>query len=219
MRTGEQHDTMADAMATYEPITPDRLEQMCADVAELHSGIHIMAIDGADAARPVDLAERVATRLTTRGRAAAVVSTADFLRPASLRLEYGHTDTESYRTIWFDHDALRREVIDAVRDHGRWLPRLWNAPRDRSFRDAPRPAAADQVILIAGPLLLGSGLDVDTTIALLMSEGALRRHTPPGMAWTIPALLAGAEDAPRADIDVRYDHPDRPAIRMRRRAG
>ncbi|UVF77825.1 nucleoside/nucleotide kinase family protein [Gordonia mangrovi] len=210
---------MADVMANYDPITPERLVEVCADVAERGAGTRFVAVDGADAARPVDLADQVAARLAARGRAASVVAMADFLRPASLRLEYGHTDAESYRTLWFDHDAVQREVIDAIDERNSWLPRLWDADRDRSFRDRPPPAPADQVILLAGPLLLGSGLDVDVTVALVMSAGALRRHTPPAAAWTIAALVAAAEDAPAADIEVRYDHPDRPALCIRGRAG
>ncbi|MDL9947548.1 hypothetical protein QSJ19_18560 [Gordonia sp. ABSL11-1] len=200
-------------MPNLQPISPDGLVDLVAGLAADRPGRRIVAVDGADAARPVSLAAAVADRLVASGRAASVVAMADFLRPASLRLEFGHADTESYRTIWFDHAAVRREVVDALRSSGQWLPRLWDPLRDRSFRDAPRAAATDQVLVLAGPMLRGSGLAVDATVALVMSEGALRRRTPDTEQWTIPALLENARDAPPPDIEVRYDHPERPAAR------
>ncbi|GAB92801.1 hypothetical protein [Gordonia rhizosphera] len=200
-------------MPRFTATTPTRLVAMCAELAAERPGRRVVVIDGADAAAPAALARHVAEHLVTAGRATAVVAMTDFLRPASLRFEYGHTDTESYRTIWFDLDAVRREVVDALHERGRWLPRLWDAARDRSFRDEPRAAAADQILLLAGPMLVGSGLAADATVALQMSEGALRRSTPDDAAWTIPVLVAQAEQAPRADIEVRYDHPERPAVR------
>ncbi|MFW0784904.1 hypothetical protein AAFP35_10320 [Gordonia sp. CPCC 206044] len=202
-------------MPTYRPITPADLIEHCADVAAGEPGRRIIVVDGADAADPDRFAQAITETLTSRGRAAAVVAMNDYLRPASLRFEYGHTDTESYRTIWFDHDAVRREVIDALHNRGEWLPRLWNAVRDRSFRDTARSATADQVVVLSGPLLLGSGLDADVTIALRLSEGALRRATPAAELFTIPALLDHARNGPSADVEIRYDHPDRPAIAER----
>ncbi|MEE4022918.1 hypothetical protein V1Y59_07515 [Gordonia sp. PKS22-38] len=201
-------------MPTFSPITPDGLVELGAELATRRPQRRVvLLVDGPDAAAPTDLADRIAERLTTLGRPAAVVSSADYLRPASLRLEYGHTDTESYRTIWFDFDAMRREVIDTLRDRGQWLPRLWDPRRDRSFRDRPREAAPDQVLLVAGPMLLGSGLHADATLALRLTAGALHRRTPDDQSWTIPALLDHDRDAPAPDVEVRYDHPDRPAVR------
>ncbi|MEE3850486.1 hypothetical protein VZC37_09070 [Gordonia sp. LSe1-13] len=201
-------------MPTFSPITPDGLVELGAELATRRPRRRVvLLVDGPDAAAPADLAGRIADRLTTLGRPAAVVSLVDYLRPASLRFEFGHTDAESYRTIWFDLDAVRREVIDALRDRGQWLPRLWDPDRDRSFRDRPREAAPDQVLLVAGPMLLGSGLPADATVALRLTAGALHRRTPNEEAWTIPALLDHDRTAPIADVEVRYDHPDRPAVR------
>ncbi|MYR05749.1 hypothetical protein GTV32_05225 [Gordonia sp. SID5947] len=202
-------------MPNVRPISPDGLVDLCVDFVARIPGCRVVAVDGADAAGPDAFAAEIAARLEIAGHAAAVVVMSDFMRPASLRLEYGHTDPESYRTIWFDHEAVRREVIDALHERGRWLPRLWDATRDRSFRDVPRTAAPDQVLLLAGPLLLGSGLPVDATVALTMSEGALRRRTAEPDLWTVPALTAAARTAAPADIEVRYDHPDRPAVTTR----
>ena len=70
-----------------------------------------VALDGAPAARPGELAERVAEALRVRGRPSLVVGTEGFLRPASLRLEYGRQDVEAYYDGWFDTGALWREVF------------------------------------------------------------------------------------------------------------
>ena len=136
-----------------------------------------------DAADPVEFAQRVATELRTRGRAADVVDLHDFVRPASLRLEHGRTDPYSYRHDWFDYAAVDREVLRAVREHRRWLPRLWDERTDRSARERPRRAAKDQILVVAGPMLLGRGLDFDVTVVLTMSRGALERRTRPEDHW------------------------------------
>ncbi|MBE7161078.1 MAG: hypothetical protein INR72_07510 [Williamsia herbipolensis] len=198
----------------YRPLSPDGLVDECvAAIADL-PGRRVVAVDGADAAEPATLADALARRLRATGRAADVVDLHHWLRPASTRMEWGHTDAESYRTAWFDLAAIGREVIDALRSRGEWLPRLWDPERDRSFRDEPSPAGPDQVIVLAGPMLVGSGLDVDLTVALRMTEGALRRRTPEAEHWTIAPLLEQADESGPADIEVRWDHPDRPAVRV-----
>ncbi|MGU3294462.1 hypothetical protein [Williamsia sp. M5A3_1d] len=200
-------------MPAYRSTTPDGLVDLCVEVISRRPGVVVAGVDGADAARPIELAERIAQALRATGRAAAVVAVDDYVRPASVRKEFGHTDTESYRTMWFDWAALDREVVTAVHADRQWLPRLWDATTDRSPRDRPRPAAADQVVLVAGPMLLGRGLDIAPTVRLEMSAAALRRRTPASDHWTIDALVDHAEEvAAVADITVRYDHPDRPAV-------
>ncbi|WAC55278.1 hypothetical protein [Gordonia sp. SL306] len=199
-------------MPTYTPTTPDGIVELCLSHVAARDGRVVVVIDGADAARPDDLADRLADRLRAVGRAAGVVRMSDYLRAASLRFEYGHTDPESYRSGWFDHQALDREVVSALRVAGRWLPRLWDAEQDRSFRDRRQDAAPDQVLILAGPMLVGRDLDVDLTIRLRMSEATLRRISPPDTAWTIEPILRYSEASGDADIEVRYDHPDRPAV-------
>ena len=68
----------------------------------------------------------VGTAVESRNRPSAVVSLHDYVRPASLRYEFGHEDTLSYRTIWFDYRALDREVITAARTKRAFLPKLWD---------------------------------------------------------------------------------------------
>lgn len=199
-------------MTRFEPITPQGLVQLCTDRCADLDGIAVVGVDGAPAAGPDVLASEIVDGLRARGRAAAVVRTSDYLRPASLRLEYGRSDPESYRESWFDFAAIGREVVDAVRTHRRWLPRLWDPVRDRSFRDEHEHATDSQIIVLAGPMLRTQALDLDLVIHLAMSEGALRRRTPDAEQWTIEPLLDDDAYAPTADLEVRYDHPDRPAL-------
>jgi hypothetical protein len=198
----------------FTPITLDGLVALIAHRAHAIGSRAAIAIDGADAARPRELAQQVAAALRDTGRPAAVVAVHDFIRPASVRLEYGRTDEESYRTAWFDYAALRREVIDGLRVRGRWLPRLWDARTDRSPRADLQIAGATDVVIVAGPMLRGRGLGFDLTVALAMSEQALRRSTPAAELWTVDALLHHERNVEAPDIHVRWDHPDRPAVRV-----
>ncbi|MFC9436616.1 hypothetical protein [Nocardia sp. NPDC057030] len=197
-------------MPQFVPITQDALIERLVERVRALPGHRVIAIDGADAARPVDLAQRTAAALRDTGRPAEVVSLHDYVRPASLRAEFGRDDL-SYRTTWFDYEALRREVIDALHREGRWLPALWDEPTDRSARATIRPAAPGTVLLVAGPMLLDHHLDFDLTLHLDMSEQALRRTTPPEDHWTIPALR---QTSPTPTLFARWDHPDRPALRL-----
>nr|WP_221333481.1 hypothetical protein [Nocardia transvalensis] len=177
------------------------------------SGPGVVAVDGADAAEPEEFARSVADRLRARGRPADVISLHDYVRPASLRLEFGR-DEMSYRDAWFDYAGLNREVLQALRDHHRWLPALWNEATDRSARATTIPASGDTLLLIAGPMLLGRALDFDLTVELRMSEGALRRTTTPAQEFTIDAILRHRrESTTDPDILVNWDHRDRPAVR------
>ena len=203
-------------MPEYAPITVDGLVDTVAEAAFGIPRSAVIAVDGADAAVPRAPAELLAEVIRTRGRPAAVVWVHDFVRPASVRLEFGR-DEMSYRTAWFDYAALDREVLQALRRRGKWLPALWDEDEDRSARATMCAAAPGTVIVVAGPMLLGRNLDFDVTVRLRMSEAALRRRTDPGDLWTIPALLrhdADHDEVPA--IEVRWDHPDRPAVRIDR---
>ncbi|MBM7414742.1 MULTISPECIES: hypothetical protein [Nocardiaceae] len=203
-------------MPRFSPTTPDAVVDHVVDRIDTVDGRCVVAVDGADAADPVAFAQQVVTRLRADGRAADLVSLHDWVRPASLRLEYGHEDELSYRTLWFDYEALTREVITAVHTRDRWLPALWDERSDRSARARPRTAAQNQVVVVAGPMLLGRGLDLDVTVALTLTERTASRLTPEQLRWTVPALTAHAEHGERADVEVRMDHPDRPALLVER---
>lgn len=199
-------------MPRFAPITQDALAETVARRLR-ESGVQLVAVDGADAARPLDFARLAAGRLHADGRPAELVSLHDFVRPASLRMEFGRDET-AYRTGWFDYPALRREVLDPLRTDGQWLPALWEEKTDRSARAVRRRAHPGTVLFVAGPMLLGRDLPFDLTVQLDLSPAALTRHTPAPSAWTVPALLAHAREHPGSpDYFVRWDHPDRPALR------
>ncbi|HEY0639775.1 MAG TPA: uridine kinase, partial [Pseudonocardiaceae bacterium] len=145
------------------------------------------------------------------------VSAADFLRPASVRLEHGREDPDAYYEGWLDETALRREVLGPLAAGRPVLPRLWNTATDRSWRAAREPVGEPGVVLLDGPLLLGRGLSFAVTVHLALSPGALARRTPEALRWTLPAFARyAAEVDPEAvaDVVVRWDHPPHPAVRV-----
>ncbi len=168
-----------------EAITWDRLGDLLAErLLDLKpadgSAWPRVALDGAPAARPGDLAERVAEALRVRGRPSLVVGTEGFLRPASLRLEYGRQDVEAYYDGWFDTGALWREVFGPLEPggDGRVLPDLWDPVADRATRSPYVQLPPGAVLLLHGPLLLRHWFPFDLTVHVLLSPGALRRRTP-----------------------------------------
>ncbi len=83
------------------PVTPallaERLADRIADLRPADGGSRVCAaVDGAPAARPEALADALVEPLRLRGRHVRRIRTADFLRPASLRLEHGHRDPDSF---------------------------------------------------------------------------------------------------------------------------
>ncbi|PZT74522.1 MULTISPECIES: uridine kinase [unclassified Streptomyces] len=175
-----------------------------------------IAVDGAPAARPGDLAAPLAEALRLRGRAVLPVATGGFLRPASLRYEYGKQDPDSYFGSWFDTAALWREVFAPLEPggSGRVLPDLWDPATDRATRSPYRPLAEGGVLILHGPLLLGHWFPFDLAVHLRLSPGALRRRTPQDERWTLPAFARYEDEvapADHADAVVRADDPHHPA--------
>jgi hypothetical protein len=176
-----------------------------------------VAIDGAPAAEPQRWAAALVEALRVRGRAALQVRAEDFLRPASLRFEFGRTNPDAFYAGWLDAAGLRREALDPLGPSGtgRVLPTLWNAATDRATRAAYVQLPPGGVLLVSGPLLLGAGLPFDITVHLAMSAAALARRTEPAQRWTLPAYERYAEEvAPSrfADVVVRVDDPRHPAV-------
>jgi len=96
-------------------VTPTSRAALAEEVVELvaaRSGRVRLLLDGPAPTRPGELAAEVATALRARGRATVVVDAADFLRPASVRLEQGRTDPDALLHGWLDDAALRREVLE-----------------------------------------------------------------------------------------------------------
>jgi hypothetical protein len=172
-----------------------------------------VAVDGAPPARPGELADALAGPLRLRGRAVVRVSAGDFLRPASLRLEHGRTDPDVFHDEWLDAAGLVREVLGPLEPggSGRILPALWDSAADRAARTSYVTLPPGGVLLLDGTLLLGRGLPFDLSVHLWLSPSALARKTTEEERWTLPAY-ARYEEERVADLVVRVDHPDRPAL-------
>jgi hypothetical protein len=197
------------------PLTPDALRTEIAERIVAADATRVV-IDGAPPARPDVLADGLVDLLRVRSRPVVRVSAWDYLRPASVRLERGRTDPDVFYDDWLDEGALRREVLDAV-GSGWVLPKLWDVETDRAVRADRVELGAGGTVIVDGPLLLGRGLAAELTVHLALSSGALRRGTPDDEAWTLPAYdryAAEVDPEAVADLVVRADHPERPALRM-----
>lgn len=201
------------------PVSFDLLVQELADdlaVREPDGRLRV-AVDGAPAADPGRLADALVAPLRLRGRPAVRVSTDDFLRPASVRLEFGRTNPDTFYAGWVDEPALRREVLDPAGPggSGRIVTRFWNAHTDRATREPYAQLPPDAVVIVSGPLLLGAGLPFDRTVHLSLSAAALDRRTGPDLRWTLPAYARYGDEvdpASFADVVVRLDDPRHPAL-------
>jgi len=195
------------------PLTPESLVAELVDRIDAapRTGWVRVLLDGAPPARPDRLADALVEPLRAVGRPVQRVSAGDFLRPASVRLEFGRTDPDSFRDGWLDVNGLLREVLEPLGPGGtgRVLPSLWNAATDRASRADYATLPEGGVLLLDGTLLLDRWLPAELTVHLWLSAAALARQTDPDQRWTLPAY-EGYE--PRADVTVRYDHPDRPAL-------
>jgi hypothetical protein len=201
------------------PVSRDALIEELADrlAAQRPGGWLRVALDGPPATGPDAFADALVDPLRVRGRPAVRVDVGDFLRPASVRLEFGRTNPDTFYAGWVDEPGLRREVLDplAPGGSGRILPSLWNTVTDRASRAAYREVAPGTVLLLSGALLLGAGLAFDVTVHLQMSAAALDRRTAADERWTLPAYARYADEvdpAAFADVVVRLDDPQRPAV-------
>ncbi len=201
------------------PITRDALLIELADrFAAQRPGDRLrVAVDGAPAADPDALAADLVDPLRVRGRPAVHVAARDFLRPASLRLEFGRRNADAFYADWLDAGGLRREVLQPAGPGGtgRIVTALFDARRDRATRAPYRTLPPAAVVLVSGAFLLGAGLPFDVAVHLAMTQPALVRRTPVDDAWTLPAYARyAAEVAPAtlADVVVRCDDPRHPAL-------
>ena len=207
-------------------VRPVSVEILVEELADLLAGRQPgsrlrVAIDGPPAAGPDLLADALVDPLRVRGRPAIRISTQDFLRPASLRLEFGRHNPDSFYAGWFDESGLAREVLDPAGPggSGRILTRLWDARIDRAAREPYQALAPGAVLLVSGPLLLGGGLAFDVAVHLELSAAALRRRTAPEQQWTLPAFqryAAEVDPSAFADVVLRVDDPRHPAMVLER---
>lgn len=215
---------MASPARTVSPLTPaalaDRIAAAGADVVDRGADWARVGIDGPVAEDAAALADAVATALEARAVPVARVRARDFLRARSLRLEYGRDNPDSYYHQWYDVAALRREALDPLGPggSGRWLTRLRDPDTDRSAREPARTAAPGTVLVVDGRFLLRDDVrpGLDLTVHLDVGAAARARRVPAAeAALVLPAwerYLAEWQPARLADLVVRHDHPDRPAV-------
>ncbi|MFB4306767.1 uridine kinase [Actinomadura sp. GTD37] len=201
------------------PISPSRaVAELSERIAAAGRGSWLrVAVDGAPPAAPWDLADALVAPLRALGRDVVRVSARDFLRPASLRYEFGRDDPDVFYDAWLDVNGLVREVLAplAPGGTGKVLPSLWDAARDRATRARYVSLQPGGVCLLDGSLLLNRGLPVDVTVHLALSPGALARRMPDDRIWTLPAYAryeTEADPLRSADIVLKMDDPDRPAL-------
>ncbi len=204
----------------YRPISPERLRIELVDALAARTGHLRVALDGAHCTQPDVLAASLIEPLGVLGRPAVHVPAERFWRDASVRLEYGHTDTHSLRHDWLDAGALRRELLDPLGTggSGQILLSLRDPQTNRATHEPRRTASPSTIVLVSGQFLLEQELPFDCRIQLVMSPAALRRHTPPELAWTLPAVEGYELDlelADSADVIIRLDDPRHPAVRFR----
>lgn len=201
---------------TWERLTEALVDRVMAAGAEDGSPWLRIGFDGAPVAPGGELAGRVGEALRLRGRSVLVVGTCGFLRPASLRYEYGREDPDTYYSGWFDTGALWREVFGPLEagGSGKVLPDLWDPVTDRATRRPHIELPPGGVLLLHGPFLLGHWFPFDLTVHLRLSPAALRRRTPESELWTLPAYQRYEDEVEpdaAADVVVRADDPRHPA--------
>ncbi|MFE7119253.1 uridine kinase [Streptomyces sp. NPDC057654] len=201
---------------SWTRLTEALAERIAGTEAEDGSPWLRVAVDGAPATRPAEPARNLAEELRARGRPATVIGTGGFLRPASLRYEYGRQDADAYYDLWLDTGALHREVFAPLEPggSGRVLPDLWDPVADRTTRSPYVTVPPGGVVIVHGPLLLGHWFPFDLSVHLRMSPAALARRTDAAEAWTVPAFARYADEVrpeAAAQVVVRADDPRHPA--------
>ncbi|MFJ5228349.1 uridine kinase [Kitasatospora sp. NPDC088391] len=202
------------------PISQERLVELLAGRIDGLAGDDRrlrVAVDGAAAARPELLADALVEPLRLLGRPVQRVSAGGFLRPASIRFEYGKQDPDAFHDLWLDQGALLREVLDPLEPgaDGRLLPSYWDPVTDRSARAGYVELPPRGVLLLDGSFLLGRWLPLELTVHLAQSPAALARRTPAAERWTLPAYERYREETDPvslADLTVRVEDPRHPAL-------
>jgi hypothetical protein len=192
--------------------------QACALADPSAGGRARVGVDGPVPADAALVADAVAAAVAERGRPVARVSAEDFLRPRSVRVEFGADDPDAGYERWYDWAALRREVLDPFVLDGAWLPSLWDVERDRATRAAQQHAAPGTVAVVDGAFLLRweTADAFDVTVHLVVSDGAIARRLPAADVARVSGAwrryVAETDPASRADVVLRCDDPTKPAL-------
>lgn len=201
----------------FVPLSPAVLVSRLARwIDSLGQGQLAIGFDGPPEVGTADLADRVGDALHLLNRNVIRVSTNDWLRAASVRLEYGKQDLESRMTSWVDIGSLRRELFDRLGPggDGQYLTTLRDPHTDRATRQPYRTAPDRPVLLLDGPLLLTHDLPLAGLVRVGTSPGALQRALPERDLWQVAAHTRYRDEFrphEAADVVLSYDHPNTPA--------
>ena len=206
-------------MSSPRPATPEAIAALVAARADaLDVGHPARLLIDEPPWAGLRLARLVAAALEALSRQVLLVDVADFLRPASLRLERGRDDPDAFYEDWIDVAALRREVLEPAGPGGtrRLLPSLWDASADRATRADYVAMPDGSVVIVAGWFLLGAGLPAELAVHVALSAAARARRVPPEAAERELPAWDRYDDEVRpatwADIVVRADDPRHPAV-------
>lgn len=113
-------------------------------------------MDGPDAAGKTTLADELAAVLRARGREVIRASVDGFHRPRGDRYRLGADSPEGYYRDSFDHEALRRELLDPLGPGGsrEYRTGVFDFRTDSPLVTPIARAASDAVLLFDGVFLL-----------------------------------------------------------------
>lgn len=193
-----------------------------------------MAIDGPDAAGKTVLADELATALRPSGREVIRASIDGFHRPRSRRYRLGSASARGYYEDSFDHDALRRVLLDPLGPGGDRCYRraVFDFRADEAADEPVRLADEDAVLLFDGVFLLRQELRDAWELAIFLTvdpEESLRRALERDVALFgsteevarryrtryLPGQRLYVHEArpiDRADFVVLNDDPTRPRL-------
>ena len=225
--------------ASPRAVLLDRLATLIAGVRLGHPTR--VALDGPDAAGKTTLADELAAVLRERGRHVVRASVDGFHRPRAERYARGPDSPEGYYEDSFDHDALRRGLLEPLGPDGdlRFRRATFDHRTDSHVSEPASTAPVDAVLVFDGVFLqrreLRSHFDLCVFVSVAFDETmrrALDRDAP---------LLGSREEVERryqeryvpgqrlyfaavrprelADVVVRNDDPAAPVLeRVRGRA-
>ncbi|KRV47284.1 uridine kinase [Wenjunlia vitaminophila] len=161
-----------------------------------------VAVDGPDAAGKTTLADELARNLSGR-REAIRVGIDGFHRPRSVRLRRGSLSPEGFYHDSFDHDAVRRTVLDPLGPGGdrRYRTAVFDHRVDAATDEPARVAPEGAVLLFDGVFVLRPELREHWDVSIFVDvseEEALRR------ALVRDAVVMGGPDVVRERYERRY---------------
>ena len=128
------------------------LAELAAAVAALTPGRRVVALDGVDGAGKTVLGHELADLLAPHCEVHRA-SVDGFHRPAAQRYRAGRTAESFYRDS-YDHDAIRRRLVEPFRNGRPWTRAVHDVEQDSRVHLAPEPrAGVDAVLLVDGIFL------------------------------------------------------------------